>query len=231
VVVKNQHKAMVQKIIQEIFSKITEPLENQPPNFSHPRCGGREKIQESTPTEETRKMTAYLTRLETIALAQNPQDAGPSEPPKRQHKITISYASAAKSGILKQPSSPKTKLADNNTITQEQEITSQEQSDNSTTQRQVSWDGNTIDTSRSTGSSLSRSMTNSKIQSFKKDIDNEIQELRTNLENRMNKQDQRISEMIDLIHNLNKDIEDRMASAVITALVREKEKVQEITHG
>jgi hypothetical protein len=74
-------------------------------------------------------------------------------------------------------------------------------------------------------------MTNSKIQSFKKDIDNEIQELRTNLENRMNKQDQRISEMIDLIHNLNKDIEDRMASAVIAALVREKEKVQEITHG
>jgi hypothetical protein len=107
VVVKNQHKATVQKIIQEIFSKITKPLENQPPNFPHPRCGGREKIQESTPTEETRKMTAYLTRLETIALAQNPQDAGPSEPPKRQRKITISYASAAKSGILKQPSFPK----------------------------------------------------------------------------------------------------------------------------
>jgi hypothetical protein len=40
VVVKNQHKAMIQKIIQEIFSKITEPLENQPPNFLHPRCGG-----------------------------------------------------------------------------------------------------------------------------------------------------------------------------------------------
>jgi flagellar hook-associated protein FlgK len=74
-------------------------------------------------------------------------------------------------------------------------------------------------------------MTNSKIQSFKKDIDNEIQGLKTNLENRMNKQDQRISEMIDLIHNLNKDIEDRMASAVITALVREKDKVQELMHG
>jgi hypothetical protein len=72
------------------------------------------------------KMTAYMTKLETIALAQNPQDAGPSEPPKRQCKITISYASTAKSGILKQPSFPKNKLADNNTIIQEQDTISQE---------------------------------------------------------------------------------------------------------
>jgi hypothetical protein len=76
-----------------------------------------------------------------------------------------------------------------------------------------------------------RSATNSKIQSFKKDMDNEIQELKTNQENCMDKQDKCISEIIELIHTMNKDIEERMAGAVITALVREKNKVQELTHG
>lgn len=232
VVVKNQHKAAVQKTVQGIFNKITEPLENQPPNFPHPRCGGSEKLQEPTaPAEHSTKMTAYLTKLETIAAAQNPQDAGPSEPPKRHRKITISYAGAVKSGILKPTAFPKNKKIGSNTVTQELDANNDDQYDNSSTQRQVSWDENTNNTSRLTGSSLSRSATNSKIQNFKKDIDNEIQTLKSTLENRMDQQDKRISEMIDLIHTLNKDIEDRMASAVIMALVREKNKVQELTHG
>jgi hypothetical protein len=230
VVVKNQNKKSVQKTIQGIFNKIIEPLENQPPNFPHPRCGGREINQEHETKEDTTVMTAYMTKLKMIALAQNPQDAGPTEPPKRHRKTTISYAGAVKSGILKQSNFPKNSSANSNTITQEQELI-QDMSDNTTTQRQVSWDGSTTDTSRSTGSSLSRSVTTSKIQNFKKDVDNEIQELKTKFENRMDKQDQCISEMIELIHTMNKDIEDRMASAVIMALVRDKEKVQELTHG
>jgi hypothetical protein len=36
VVVKNEHKTAVQKSIQGIFRKITEPLENQPENFPTP---------------------------------------------------------------------------------------------------------------------------------------------------------------------------------------------------
>jgi hypothetical protein len=175
-------------------------------------------------------MTAYMTKLESIATAQNPQDAGPAEPPKRHRKITISYAGAVKAGILKQPNHSKITTENRNTTTQESDST-YDSVVNLTSQRQVSWDGNTMDTSRSTGSSLSRSMTNSKIQSFKKDIDNEIQELKTSFERRLDNQDKRISEMIDLIHTMNNDIESRMASAVIMALVREKEKVQEITHG
>jgi hypothetical protein len=47
----------------------------------------------------------------------------------------------------------------------------------------------------------------------------------------MDRQDQRIKDLIDLIHDMNKDLENRMASAVIITLVREKAKVQEITHG
>jgi hypothetical protein len=132
---------------------------------------------------------------------------------------------------LKQTNFPKTSTKNGTTVTQDSDTTTHEKTDNITTQRQVSWDGNTLDTGRSPGSSLSRSITNSKIQNFKKDIDAEIQELKNNLKNRMDKQDQRIQEMIDVIHSMNKDLEHRMASAVITTLVREKAKVQEFTHG
>jgi hypothetical protein len=230
VVVRNHHKKSVFKTIQGIFNKITEPLENQPVNFPYPRCGGRENQEPAEKQEVMTTMTAYMTKLESIAIAQNPQDAGPAKPPKRHRKITISYAGAVKAGILKQPNHHKITTANSNNITQESDQIYDTVA-NPTSQRQVSWDGNTTDTSRSTGSSLSRSITNSKIQNFKKDIDNEIHKLKTNLERRMDNQDKRISEMIDLIHTMNNDIESCMASAVIMALVRQKEKVQEITHG
>jgi hypothetical protein len=233
VVVKKDNKLSVQNAIQDIFRKITNPLENQPENFPIPRCGGRESsLAPAQINDSTTIMTTYMTKLETIARAQNPQDAGPAEPPKRYRKTTISYASAVKAGILKLPSAAM-RLDNNNSEinTHEQNQKTPDNTESTPNQRQVSWESTTMDTSRSMGSSLSRSVTNSKIQSFKIDIDNEIQELKTNLENRMDKQDQRIAEMIDLIHTMNKDIEDRMASAVITALVREKNKVQELTHG
>jgi hypothetical protein len=232
VVVKKERREAVQKTIQGIFNKIIKPLDNQPAHFPKPRCGGRETTPESSSTQGNNSMkTAYMTKLETIALAQNPQDAGPSEP-KRFRKITISYASAVKTGILKQPNSTQNKNNNISKIQQEYDINQQvNHSINSTTQRQVTWDGNTTDTSRSTGSSLSRSVTNSKMMNFKKDIDFEINELKTNLENRMDRQDQRIKDLIDVIHDMNKDLENQMASAVITTLVREKAKVQEITHG
>jgi hypothetical protein len=80
---------------------------------------------------------------------------------------------------LKQPNFTQNKNNNISKISQEQDINQQaNHSINSTTQRQVSWDGNTTDTSRSTGSSLSRSVTNSKMLNFKKDIDFEINELK-----------------------------------------------------
>jgi hypothetical protein len=47
-----------------------------------------------------------MVSLETLALANNPQDAGPSSPPKRHRKFTISYASAAKVGIIQNTENP-----------------------------------------------------------------------------------------------------------------------------
>jgi hypothetical protein len=203
VVIRNHHKKLVFKTIQGIFNKITEPLENQLVNFPYPRCGGRENKESAEKQEITTTMMAYMTKLESIATAQNPQDAGPAEPPKRHRKITILYAGAVKAGILKQPNHSKITTANSNNITQESDST-YDTVVNPASQRQVSWDGNTTDTSRSTGSSLSRSITNSKIQSFKKDIDNEIQELKTNFERQLDNQDKHITEMIDLIHTMNK---------------------------
>jgi hypothetical protein len=67
-VVKNENKAKVQKAIQGIFKQIAEPLENQPTHFPYPRCGGRENTPEPQATKEEKPvMTAYLTKLETIA--------------------------------------------------------------------------------------------------------------------------------------------------------------------
>jgi hypothetical protein len=107
VIVKSNQKENVMKEIQQIFRQIQGPLEKQPTNFPFPRCGGSEKKTISAPstprqTEEIDKTTtAYMVSLETLAMAHNPQDAGPSSPPKRHRKFTISYANAAKSGILK----------------------------------------------------------------------------------------------------------------------------------
>jgi hypothetical protein len=74
-------------------------------------------------------------------------------------------------------------------------------------------------------------MTNSKVQNFKKDIDAEIRELKGRLENRMDQQDQRISELLQMMHTMNNNLENKIAQAVIIALVKEKAKVQELTHG
>jgi hypothetical protein len=105
VVVKKNDKETAQKKIQNIFGKIKHALENQPENFPLPRCGGRENYSQ-TPMDEyaDSNVSTYVSGLETLALA-NPQDAGPSEPPKRYRKFTISYASATKMGILKQSQS------------------------------------------------------------------------------------------------------------------------------
>jgi hypothetical protein len=230
VIVKKENRTSVQKTIQGIFNKITEPLENQPAHFPIPRCGGRE-TSESPVTRQETTMTAYMSKLETLAQAQNPQDAGPTEPPKRFRKITISYAGAVTAGILKQSNFDKIKPKTPNSVSQESDSNQLDITDNNATHRQVTWDGSTTDTSRSAGSSLSRSVTNSKIINFKKDIDDEIKELKENLESRMNRQDQRIKDLIDVIHDMNKGLERRIASAVITTLVKEKEKVQELTHG
>jgi wobble nucleotide-excising tRNase len=108
------------------------------------------------------------------------------------------------------------------TITQESE---------STNSRQVSWDENISDTSRLTGSSLSRSMTNSKIQSLKKEIEHDMKEIKNSLERRIEQQEQQMSELTRIIKAMNEDMEQRMAYAVLAAIIKEKEKVQELTHG
>jgi hypothetical protein len=78
---------------------------------------------------------------------------------------------------------------------------------------------------------LSRSVANSKITSVKKDIDAELENLKNNFEQRMDKQDSRISELIDIIHEMNRSIEDRMKTAILHTLAYKKSKVEEITHG
>jgi hypothetical protein len=228
VIVKTCDKEKVQEVIRSIFGKITNTLENQPPNFPRPRCGGREIPSENEARPTERSQTAYMVGLETLALAQNPQDAGPSEPPKRYRKITISYASAAKAGILKPPPNQ------SNPATPEfilQSTPNTQGSSTASTQRQVSWDDSITATSRSMGSSLSRSMTNSKIINIKKEFEQEIQELNNKLEQRLTKQDEQLSEIRQSITSMNEDMEIRMAQAVILALVKEKNKVQELTHG
>jgi hypothetical protein len=226
VLVENKNKAAVQKAIQGIFRKISGPLENQPPNFPVPRCGGRENTSTTEQlTENTEKMTttdntmtAYMIKLETMALAQNPQDAGPTSPPKRHRKFTISYAGAVKSGIIKETSTIQNTTNNNVGEINKQDSNGNKNMETASTQQQVSQESQTMDTSRSTESSLSRSLTNSKAQSSKTDIDWEIAELKNNLEQRMDRQDQRISELIKVIHTMNQDIEKQMASAVLHTL-------------
>jgi hypothetical protein len=216
--------------IKKLFSQIEQPLENQPPNFPKPRCGGRESALEQTTQEKDRSRTAYIASLETLALAQNPQDAGPAEPPKRQHKITISYASAAKVGILKATQFNGNK--DQNTEQEMQTLTTSQDSGNSTSShRQVSWDDNVTATSRSISSSLSRSMSNSKATNFKHEIENKIQAMKETMNQRLAQQDQHLHKIKNSINTLTHDLEQRMAVAVIGALMKEKDKVQELTNG
>jgi hypothetical protein len=86
VIVQNKHKEAVQRSIKTIFNKINGQLENQPTNFPVPHCGGRENQTNYIPNkqeeEEDKTMLAYMVSLETLALAQNPQDAGPTAPLK-----------------------------------------------------------------------------------------------------------------------------------------------------
>jgi hypothetical protein len=48
-----------------------------------------------------------MNSLKTLALAHNPQDAGSTLPPQQHQKFTISYTSAARSGILKKSEQPR----------------------------------------------------------------------------------------------------------------------------
>jgi hypothetical protein len=181
VIVKTSDWENVQKTIRKIFGKITNELENQPTHFPKPRCGGRENNEERNP-ENNMSKTAYMVGLEMLALAKNPQDAGLAEPPKRFRKITISYASAAKSGILKSAMTSPTSIV---TISKSepQTITNTQSSIGTSSQRQVSWDDSITETSRSLGSSLSRTMTTSKITSLKKDFEQELREINKTMEN------------------------------------------------
>jgi hypothetical protein len=237
VIVTTDKKESVTKEIRRIFGQITATLKNQPPNFPIPRCGGSEKISgtgpNSTEDQFEKQSTAYMTSLETLVSAQNPQDAGPASPPQRHRKFTISYASAVKTGILKkseqQGTLPFSQKSTTGTITMETNTQLSEFSNS----RQVSWDENISDTSRLTGSSLSRSMTNSKLQSLKKDFDAELKEIKNNLERRMEKQEEQMSDLVNVIKTMNDDMERRMAHAVLQVIIKEKEKekVQELTHG
>jgi hypothetical protein len=181
-------------------------------------------------SDEEQTLSSYMATLETLALAQNPQDAGPTKPPKRHRRYTISYASATKSGLIEKFSSV-SPMSNDTPVYQQQDMTIKNTSTSETGKRQVSWDENTIDTGRSPGSSLSRSITNSKIQTMKRDIDAELKELKENLEDRMAKQEEQMSEIVQVIKQMNENIEQRMAHAVLAALIKEKEKVQELSHG
>jgi hypothetical protein len=112
-----------------------------------------------------------------------------------------------------------------------QTITNTQSSIGTSSQRQVSWDDSITETSRSLGSSLSRSMTTSKITSLKKDFEQELREINKTMENRLAQQDEQLREIKQSISSINEDMEIRMAQAVILALVKEKHKVQELTHG
>jgi hypothetical protein len=231
IIVKTTDKEAAQKDIRKIFGKITNPLENQPANFPVPRCGGREtdRGQSVESSIQETNISAYMSGLETLAAADNPQEAGPSAPPKRYRKFTISYASATKNGILKQPQQMTTSQ---NTEARTQATDTTHDSTNTTnSQRQVSWDENTIDTNRSPGSSLSRSVTNSKLTNIHRDVDSEIKEIKTDMEQRFQRQERQIREIQDVILKNTEEMESRIATAVITALMRERKNVEELIHG
>jgi hypothetical protein len=115
--------------------------------------------------------------------------------------LTISYASAAKAGIIqnsKTPSEGQPKNQTNGAVTPES-VNSQEPN-------------------QSTGLST-------------KDIDSELQKIKSSLESRMQKQEEQMAEIVQVIKTMNEDFENRMIHVVFAALSKEKEKVQELTHG
>jgi hypothetical protein len=228
VIIKKENQEKVTKEIRKIFALINGPLANQPQNFPIPRCGGSEKIKampKKIPEKEhiSKTTLAYMVSLEMLAMANNPQDTGPTSPPKRHRKFTISYATAAKSGFLKEPTKEMLDSRQGPTTNQSM-INSQEP--NQLTNRNAKED-NTADTSQLIESSLSRSLTNLKTQTTRKDIDSELMSLET----RMDKQEEQMSAIVQVIKSMNEDIEQRMAHAILAVLVKEKEKIQELTHG
>lgn len=64
---------------------------------------------------------------------------------------------------------------------------------------------------------------------MEKDLDSELQELKNNLESCMDKQEEQMSEIVQVIKTMNEDFRKRMIHVVLAAL--SKEKVQELTHG
>jgi hypothetical protein len=173
-----------------------------------------------------------MVSLETLALANNPQDAGPSSPPKRYRKFTISYANAVNSGILKNTNTADQSAKGNNTAAGNATTDTNTQDTGAlTSNHQINQEKNSNYTSNSTGSSLSRSLTNSKIPSTPSNLDSELKALKNNLERRMDKQEEQMSEIVQVIKTMNEDFEKRMIHVVLAALSKEKEKVQEITHG
>jgi hypothetical protein len=212
VIVQKENKEKVAKEIKKIFSKISGTLENQPKNFPTPRCGGSEKFDANptsppmkdmdNTTEVDKTTTAYMVSLETLAMANNPQDAGPTAPPKRHRKFTFSYASAAKSGLVSR---------------QQLQL---ESTSSDADRKTITPDGNSQD-----------SLTSTSNQNQVKDLDSELKEVKASLESRMNKQEEQMSELIQVAKRMNEDIEKRMAHAVLQVLVKEREQIQEITHG
>jgi hypothetical protein len=168
-----------------------------------------------------------MVSLETIALANNPQDAGPTLPPKRYCKFTISYASATSAGIIKEQSS------NNPSLESQPSNVNINSNVNGLDKSPDQQDGlnTTKDTNCLTESSLSRLLTNSSTPSNSKNIDTKLQEIKNSLENRMDRQEEQISKIVQVIKLMNKDFEKRMIHVVLAALSREKEKVQELTHG
>jgi hypothetical protein len=208
-------------------------LENQPSNFPVPRCGGRENQKDYIPSRpeniEDKTMSAYMVSLETLALAQNPQDAGPTAPPKRHRRFTISYANATKQGLIDQNS-------DKKNIQQEGQNSSDKKQQNESTEssnqkRRVSWAANEMESEKTVDSSLQRSVSNTPSTQVENAIDAKIKEIRDEMEKRMTKQESQILEIVQVVQQLNENIEQRMAHAVLAVIAKEKEQLQELTHG
>jgi hypothetical protein len=119
----------------------------------------------------------------------------------------------------------------NNTAGNATTDTNTQDSGASTSNHQIHQEKNSNDTSNSTGSSLSRSLTNSKISSTPTNLDSELKALKNNFERRMDKQEEQMSEIMQVIKTMNEDFKQQMIHVVLAALSKEKEKVQEITHG
>jgi hypothetical protein len=223
VIVKVEKKDKVMRDIKKNFGLIDKPLEKQPTNFPIPRSGGSKKTPAKLPinyeTKEESKITAYMTSLETLARANNPQEAGPASPSRRHRKFTISYASAAKHGFLEEPTTANSSQTQQiNALKITPDMNSQDSEINSLNMN-ASKEENTIDTGKLTGSSLTRSLTNSKIQTNSRDIDTELKEMKMQFKQRINKQEEQMKEIVQVMKSMNEDIEQRMAHAVLAVLV------------